>query len=134
MTSQSLDRHKLLGVAPILVAGAVVLPMAAVLGGSAAAGIAACGVIATFAIFVIAESIAKLSRVERPVERMLLTMGVRGLLAAAALIAGVATSGAEPKVIALVALPLYLSLLAGEAIVAATVRADGQLSHGGERN
>jgi hypothetical protein len=118
MTTTSFDRYTLLGVAPILVAGAVVLPTAAIFGGPTAAVVAACGVCATFAIYVVAESVAKFSRIERPLERMLLTMGVRGMLAATAVLAAMAIDGIEPKVVALVAVPLYLSLITGEAISA----------------
>jgi len=126
MTTTAFDRYTLLGVAPILVAGAVVLPVAAIFGGPTAAVIAACGVCATFAIYVVAESVAKFSRIERPLERMLLTMGVRGMLAATAVLAAMAIDGIEPKVVALVAVPLYLSLITGEAI-SATMMAQPKL-------
>lgn len=134
MTTKALDRNTLLGVAPILVAGAVVLPAAAIFGGPTAAVVAACGVCATFAIFVVAESVAKLARIQRPLERMLLTMGVRGMLAAIAVLAGIAVDGIEPKVVALVAVPLYLSLVAGEAIAATTMAQPMLRPTGGERN
>lgn len=134
MTTNSIDRNTLLGVAPILVAGAVVLPAAAIFGGPSSAVIAACGVCATFAIYVVAESVAKFSRIERPLERMLLTMGVRGMLAVTAVLAAMAIEGIEPKVVALVAVPLYLSLIAGEAI-SATMMAQPKLkSASGVRN
>ncbi|TWT93436.1 hypothetical protein Pla108_39300 [Botrimarina colliarenosi] len=112
------DRHSLLGVAPIVVAGVVVLAVAAVLGGGKIAVVAAVGIATTLAIYVVAETIAWLSGIKRPVERMLLTMGIRGMLAAIAVVVGVTASGVEPKTVALVALPLYLSLVAGEAAVA----------------
>ena len=134
MTTKSLDRNTLLGVAPILVAGAVVLPTAAIFGGPMAAVVAACGVCATFAIFVIAESVAKFSRIQRPLERMLLTMAVRGMLAAVAVLAGMAIDGIEPKIVALVAVPLYLSLVAGEAIAATTLPQPMLRPTGGDRN
>src|SRR5690349_11207874 len=134
MTTTALDRYTLLGVAPILVAGAVVLPVAAIFGGPTAAVIAACGVCATFAIYVIAESVAKFSRIERPLERMLLTMGVRGMLAATAVLAAMVIDGIEPKVVALVAVPLYLSLIAGEAITATMMAQPKLRPASGERN
>ncbi len=134
MTTKAFDRNTLLGVAPILVAGAVVLPAAAILGGPSAAVIAACGVSATFAIFVVAESFAKFSGVQRPMERMLLTMAVRGMLAAIAVLAGTAIEGIEPKTIALVAVPLYLSLVAAEAMTATTLTQPMLRPTGGERN
>jgi hypothetical protein len=134
MTTKAFDRNTLLGVAPILVAGAVVLPVAAIFGGPTAAVVAACGVCTTFAIFVIAESVAKFSRIQRPLERMLLTMAVRGMLAASAVLAGMAIDGIEPKIVALVAVPLYLSLVAGEAIAATTLAQPMLRPTGGERN
>lgn len=126
MTITAFDRYTLLGVAPILVAGAVVLSVAAIFGGPTAAVVAACGVGATFAIFLFAESVVRFSRIDRPLERMLLAMGVRGMLAAIAVLAAMAIDGIEPKVVALVAVPLYLSLITGEAI-SATMTAQPKL-------
>lgn len=54
-----------------------------------------------------------------PMARLFAAMAVRSLGAASAIAAATLLAGAEPVVVALVAAPLYLSLLAGEVVALA---------------
>lgn len=118
MTLRTADRRLLISLLPVLGVGVLVLVAGAAVGGLSVATVAAVGLATTLLVFALAESAAWLSGTENPVFRMLLTMGVRAGLAAAAIVLAVKSSGVEPRTIVMVALPLYLSLIAGEVMLA----------------
>lgn len=93
--------------------------------------LAASAVGLTLAIFAASERVAAFAEALGPLERMLVVMGVRGGLAAAALVGASLAEVAEPKELALVALPMYLSLVVGEVAAAAIARRTAE-PHGGE--
>lgn len=118
MTPLSPERRMLFAATPLLAVGLVVYRLAWWLSGSDAASLAAGGVLVAASIFVVVElSLIRLG-VERPVDRMLFTMLLRGFAGLAAVTAGVVVLGADPKLVVSIATPLYLSLVAGEVLSA----------------
>lgn len=115
MTATRLDRRSFAALIPVLGVGGLVIAVAAV-SSPLGAQVAAAATLVTLALFAAAEGLATLLRIERPLERMLFTMLVRGGGAMLAVLVAITGAGLQPKLVALIALPLYLSLIAGEAI------------------
>lgn len=130
MKSLASNRTFLLGVGPL---AAVALPLVALawwLAGSQGLGVAVLGVLATAAIYLASELFVAATGVNGPLERLMLGMLVRGGGGLAAVTAGVFAGGAEPKLVALVALPLYAALVAGEILAALNLQSTGLQSAG----
>ena len=101
-------------IATVTAVGLVVALAAWLMAGHEGLRLALTGLGTTYVIAVVSEFAAAAALVEQPVFRMLMTMLTRAF--GAALVIGVAAaSGIEPKLLVLVATPLYLSLIAGEA-------------------
>lgn len=106
------------GLAPLVVVAAPMGVAAWVYGGSALLGGVAAAVGLTLFIALASDWLVRLAGIHTPVERLLAAMGVRGASAAAILLVAIKGLQVEPKLAVLVAAPLYLSLIAGEVLVA----------------
>ncbi|TWT48850.1 hypothetical protein [Botrimarina hoheduenensis] len=115
-----LDRRYALPLIPLVGIGAVVIVVAAWLGGVEATRMAVAGVLIAVGLHGAAEALAAalawLTGGLGSLERMLFTMLVRATGAMMVVLIAIAGLGLEPKLVALIALPIYLSLIAGEAI------------------
>lgn len=100
----------------VAVAGALVALVAVLASTPEAATLAMWGVLVGWVIVAASHLIVAQLGDMQPVFSMMLMMFVRGVGAAVALIAAVQAGGVEPKTAALVALPIYLSMLVGEAL------------------
>ncbi|MEO1497171.1 MAG: hypothetical protein AAFV43_08485 [Planctomycetota bacterium] len=109
---------------PILAVGVAVAASAALLAGADAAMIAAWGLAIAVGLYVVAEGLSHLLGIDQPLPRMLFTMLVRGGGAMAAVLIAIAGLGLEPKLVSLIALPIYLSLIASEALAATRLSGD----------
>lgn len=101
--------------APVVGVGALVLAVSAWLSGSHGAAIAAVAILVGLLIAALAEINVILLGLKRPLDRMLFTMLLRGGFSVVAIGAAIIGGGLDAKVIVLVALPIYLALLVGEA-------------------
>lgn len=102
-------------IATVTAVGALVVLGAWAWFGQEGLRVASIGLAATYLIAVVSELSATAALVEQPVFRMLMTMLTRAF--GAALLIGVgAASGCDTKLLVLVATPLYLGLIAGEAM------------------
>ncbi|MEQ8846355.1 hypothetical protein [Botrimarina sp.] len=116
--SQRIRSATLTGLVPL---GLLAAPM--IVGGWAWGGeVLAIGVslavVAAAAIALACDALVGLTGLRAPVERLLVAMGVRGTAAVAALLFVVHGLGVAPKVAVAIAMPLYLSLIAGEVLTA----------------
>lgn len=119
------NRPMLLGVSPLAAVAAPLVALAWWLAGSEGLGVAVLGLLTTVVIYFASELFVAATGVTRPLERLMLGMLVRGGGGLAAVAAGVFAGGAEPKLVALVALPLYGALVAGEILAALRLQATG---------
>lgn len=95
--------------------GALVTLGAWAVAGSIGLQVAAVAWGVTVLIALVTEGLLLVATIADPVQRMFASMFVRGVGAAVAILAGLA-AGCEPKALALIALPMYLSLVAAEVI------------------
>lgn len=91
---------------------------ATVVRGGEALSVALGGCLVAVAIYAASELATAFLPAGRPLERLLLGMTIRGFGALTAVTLAVAAGGIEGKTVALVALPLYAALLAGEVVSA----------------
>jgi len=126
MTAASHHRPSWIGVLPLAVAAGPVVGIAWAAAGTMAARVAMLGVGVAAAIYYGSELTVSLAGVHRPLERLMLGMLIRGGVALTAITLAVMAGGAEPKVVASVALPLYASLVAGEVLVARRLQRSGE--------
>ncbi len=124
------NRPMLLGVSPLAAVAAPLVALAWWLAGSEGLGVDVLGLLATVVIYFASELFVALTGVARPLERLMLGMMIRGGGGLAAVAAAVFAGGAEPKLVALVALPLYAALLAGEILAALSLQSAGLQSTG----
>ncbi|QDT68565.1 hypothetical protein MalM25_14880 [Planctomycetes bacterium MalM25] len=124
------NRPMLLGASPLAAVAAPVVAMAWWLAGSEGLGVAVVGVLAAVVIYFASELFVALTGVAQPLERLMLGMLIRGGGGLAAVTAGVFAAGGEPKLVALVALPLYAALVVGEILTALSLQSAGPHSVG----
>lgn len=130
MKSPASNRTLLLGVGPLAAVAPLVVALAWWLAGSQGLGVAVVGVLATAALYLASELFVAATGVNGPLERLMLGMLIRGGGGLAAVTAGVVAGGVEPKLVALVALPLYAALVAGEIFAALSLQSAATLSVG----
>ena len=116
---------RFIGLALLATAAAAVVLTSALAAGTDSLAIACGGCAVAASIYTLAELAACVLPNDRPLERMLLGMSVRGFGALAAVTLAVAAAGFDTKTVALVAMPLYAALLAGE-VASALVQAPNQ--------
>lgn len=116
MTPLPLERRVAIATTPVLACGALAPPIAYLLAGSDGGWFAMAAVVVAAAIVLLSETTVTLFRFEQPLSRLLFTMLCRGGLALAAITSAVVLGGYEPKLVVLVAAPLYASLIVGEVL------------------
>lgn len=118
MTPLSFQHRLACTIAPVIGVGIVVLFAAGWLIGSTGATVAAVAVLVGLLIAALAEANVALLGLSRPLDRLLFTMLLRGGFSVVAIGTAIVGGGFDAKVVVLVALPIYLALLFGEAAAA----------------
>lgn len=121
-TSMPITRRLAFGLTPLALAAGPVVGVCLALNEPQAAIFASLAVVASVLIGATGELVASSVASGAPLLRMLVGMGVRGMSAAFLLLLAMATSRLSPATIVCVALPLYMSLIAGEVWLAVASR------------
>lgn len=118
MTASSLDRRHTLALIPVVGIGVLVAAVAAVFAGPFGAAVAVGAVVIAVALYAFSELLMQLIGLQQPLERLLFPMLIRSGGAMAAILLVVTAGGLEPRLVALIAAPIYLGLVAGDAVSA----------------